>query len=670
MHGQAARRAQIRGTCLDSRQDRVYVTNRNEQPIWDLGLDLFRDTVVRSKRVPVSANLVVTLLRQVFCERQGASVERRTLKSTADMLLSLSHPTPQTPRMTVYEHDFEPVFLATTAEYYRAESLRLLATGQATYYLEQVERRLAEEEARVAACLSSATLPVLRTTLERHLLTDHLDAVIAMPDGGLVALLEADRRGDLDRMYRLVRMVPTGLVALNKALREYATTRGRAINESARATKTGEGAPVPTAELAIAWVNEVLAFKTQFDHVLYTSFQGDKSCEAAINEAFDSFINMNVRAPEFISLFIDEHLKKGAKGMSDEEIEGVLVKTITIFRFVHEKDMFERYYKLHLTRRLLHGRSVSDDAERGMIAKFKVECGHGYVQKLQGMLNDMRLSQEVLAAFHKDLDKKQLVLPFQMNVNVLTAIYWPISAPQAQCILPAQLTEGCKAFENYYGVKYQGRVLTWQPSLGSADVRVRFRARAHELVLSTYATIVLLLFEHVPDEASLTYTEIKSSTNMPDGDLQRTLQSLACAKYKVLRKEPRGRDVLPTDRFFFNADFTCPLARIKIAQVAAKVETPTERKETTAKVEEERKNQVDACIVRVMKNRKTLAHNELVNEVVRQLLSRFQPTPTLIKKRIEALLERGTFCPRLTTRVPAPVTEFLEVRCTAQTHSY
>ena len=167
-----------------------------------------------------------------------------------------------------------------------------------------------------------------------------------------------------------------------------------------------------------------------------------------------------------------------------------------------------------------------------------------------------------------------------------------------------------------------------------------------------------------------TYTEIKSSTNMPDGDLQRTLQSLACAKYKVLRKEPRGRDVLPTDRFSFNADFTCPLARIKIAQVAAKVETPTERKETTAKVEEERKNQVDACIVRVMKNRKTLAHNELVNEVVRQLLPRFQPTPTLIKKRIEALLERGTFCPRLTTRVPALVTEFLEVRCTAQTHSY
>ena len=35
--------------------------------------------------------------------------------------------------------------------------------------------------------------------------------------------------------------------------------------------------------------------------------------------------------------------------------------------------MFERYYKQHLAKRLLLGRSVSDDAERNMIAKLKVE---------------------------------------------------------------------------------------------------------------------------------------------------------------------------------------------------------------------------------------------------------------------------------------------------------
>ena len=122
---------------------------------------------------------------------------------------------------------------------------------------------------------------------------------------------------------------------------------------------------------------------------------------------------------------------------------------------------------------------------------------------------------------------------------------------------------------------------------------MRFKTRTHELVVSTYALMVLLLFEH---SDTLSYRDIRAATRMPDVDLQRTLQSLACAKYKVLQKEPKGRDVHETDLFSFHADFTCPLARVKIAQIAAKVESPQERKETTAKVEEERKNQVEVRV--------------------------------------------------------------------------
>ena len=41
-----------------------------------------------------------------------------------------------------------------------------------------------------------------------------------------------------------------------------------------------------------------------------------------------------------------------------------------------------------------------------------------------------------------------------------------------------------------------------------------------------------------------------------------------------------------------------------------------------------------------MKSRKTLIHNQLVSQVVEQLASRFQPSPVIIKKRIEGLIER------------------------------
>lgn len=69
----------------------------------------------------------------------------------------------------------------------------------------------------------------------------------------------------------------------------------------------------------------------------------------------------------------------------------------------------------------------------------------------------------------------------------------------------------------------------------------------------------------------------------------RTLQSLACGKYRVLVKHPKSRDVSPTDSFVFNDAFTAPLAKIKIAMVANKVETVEQRGETNEKVDEERR---------------------------------------------------------------------------------
>lgn len=62
--------------------------------------------------------------------------------------------------------------------------------------------------------------------------------------------------------------------------------------------------------------------------------------------------------------------------MSEQEIEAVLDKTMVLFRFLQEKDVFERYYKQHLAKRLLLNKSVSDDSEKNMISKLKVTNTH------------------------------------------------------------------------------------------------------------------------------------------------------------------------------------------------------------------------------------------------------------------------------------------------------
>lgn len=263
-------------------------------------------------------------------------------------------------------------------------------------------------------------------------------------------MLDQDRHSDLRRLYTLFLRVPDelGRQSLRLALRSDIEERGKVINEgetsragpssgqaeqddededmSGKAKGKGKervgtiGGGANALSLALRWVQEVLDLKDKFDRILEEAFVGDKAVQMSINEvssvysvtlsggfllkiqAFQSFINANPRAPEYLSLFIDEHLKKGTKAVrlpqspslppkltvpvlepiwiahadgqkSEDEIETALEKTIILFRFLSDKDRFERYYKNHLAKRLLYGRSASDDSERGMVAKLKVE---------------------------------------------------------------------------------------------------------------------------------------------------------------------------------------------------------------------------------------------------------------------------------------------------------
>lgn len=54
----------------------------------------------------------------------------------------------------------------------------------------------------------------------------------------------------------------------------------------------------------------------------------------------------------------------------------MLNAVMMLFRYLQEKDVFEKYYKQHLAKRLLSGRAVSDDAERSLLVKLKTECGY------------------------------------------------------------------------------------------------------------------------------------------------------------------------------------------------------------------------------------------------------------------------------------------------------
>ncbi|KAG7089606.1 hypothetical protein E1B28_011272 [Marasmius oreades] len=627
--------------------DRYYTKSAEVPETWEFGLDLFLKNIIRS---PIKEHLITAVLNQLEFEREGYMINRSAVKGCVEIFLSLF---PSAGGPSVYKGELEPALLKETEMFYRNLGQTLRDTCDAPEYLRRVESRFMSEEERTQHYLSRHSASSLQQILKEYLVTAHLEATISK-ESGLDAMIDTNKVEDLTRLYKLYTLVPKGLDCIKQALKKSIARRGKDINEASSAIESADEpseepkekgkirvvtAGAQTLASALKWVQDVLDLKDKFDGVWKVAFETDREIEVTLNEAFSSFINSNDKCAEYISLFIDDNLKRGLKGKSDADIDLALDKTIIIFRYLAEQDVFERYYKTHLAKRLINGRSVSDDAERGMLAKLKVECGYQYTQKLEGMFNDMKISADHMEDYKKHI-ASSITLPIEVSVIVMTSTFWPMSHSAATCTLPEVMLKATKSFEQFYMKKHTGRRLTWQLTLGSADVRVMFKNRKHDLNVSTFALVILLLFEDVEEGGFLTYEEIKQATSIEDSELQRHLQSLACAKYKVLKKHPPGRDVSTSDSFSFNSGFTSNLQKIKIGTVSSKVETGEERKETRDRIDEERRHQTEACIVRIMKDRKHMTHNDLVNEVTRLLSTRFKPNPMKIKQRIEGLIER------------------------------
>lgn len=52
--------------------------------------------------------------------------------------------------------------------------------------------------------------------------------------------------------------------------------------------------------------------------------------------------------------------------MKEEDVDTLLDKVMMLFRYLKDKDIFEKYYKQHLAKRLLSGRTVRKGLTMGV----------------------------------------------------------------------------------------------------------------------------------------------------------------------------------------------------------------------------------------------------------------------------------------------------------------
>uniref|UniRef100_A0A6Q2Z228 Cullin-4B n=1 Tax=Esox lucius TaxID=8010 RepID=A0A6Q2Z228_ESOLU len=555
--------------------DRTYVLQNSMLPsIWDMGLELFRFYIISDLKV--QSKTIDGILLLIEKERSGETIDRSLLRSLLSMLSDLQ----------IYQDSFEQRFLEETNRLYAAEGQRLMQER------EVYSRGYRHTLSHVFYCFSE------HPELNRYFCSP-----------GLNHLLDENRIQDLSLLYQLFSRVRGGY----------------------KTRKIIHCTIVINPEKDKTMVQELLDFKDKVDHIIDTCFMKNEKFVNAMKEAFETFINKRPNKPaELIAKHVDSKLRAGNKEATDEELEKMLDKIMIIFRFIYGKDVFEAFYKKDLAKRLLVGKSASVDAEKSMLSKLKHECGAAFTSKLEGMFKDMELSKDIMVQF-----KQCQNIPgnIELTVNILTMGYWPTYIPM-EVHLPAEMVRLQEIFKTFYLGKHSGRKLQWQSTLGHCVLKAEFKEGKKELQVSLFQTLVLLMFN---EGEEFTLEEIKLATGIEDGELRRTLQSLACGKARVIHKVPKSKDVEDGDKFSCNDDFKHKLFRIKINQIQMK-ETVEEQASTTERVYQDRQYQIDAAIVRIMKMRKTLSHNLLVSEVYNQL--KFPVKPADLKKRIESLIDR------------------------------
>ncbi|XP_016700735.1 cullin-1 isoform X3 [Gossypium hirsutum] len=610
--------------------DRYFIARRSLPPLNEVGLTCFRELVYQELNAKVR-DAVISLIDQ---EREGEQIDRALLKNVLDIFVEIGMG-----QMDYYENDFEATMLKATAAYYSRKASNWILDDSCPDYMLKAEECLKREKDRVSHYMHSSSEPKLLEKVQHELLAVCATRLLDKEHSGCHALLRDDKVEDLSRMFRLFSKIPRGLEPVSSIFKQHVTAEGTALvkhAEDAASSKKADKKDMVGMQEQV-FVRKVIELHDKYLAYVNDCFQNHTLFHKALKEAFEVFCNKGVAgssSAELLATFCDNILKKGgSEKLSDEAIEEMLEKVVKLLAYISDKDLFAEFYsRKKLARRLLFDKSANDDHERSILTKLKQQCGGQFTSKMEGMVTDLTLARENQTNFEEYLSNNPNVNPgIDLTVTVLTTGFWP-SYKSFDLNLPAEMVKCVEVFRDFYQTKTKHRKLTWIYSLGTCNLIGKFEPKTMELIVTTYQASALLLFNSLD---RLSYSEIMTQLNLTDDDVVRLLHSLSCAKYKILNKEPSTKTISSTDHFEFNSKFTDKMRRIKIP-----LPPVDEKKKVIEDVDKDRRYAIDASIVRIMKSRKVLGHQQLVMECVEQLGRMFKPDFKAIKKRIEDLITR------------------------------
>jgi len=432
-----------------------------------------------------------------------------------------------------------------------------------------------------------------------------------------------------------------GLTAVSNMVKEYIERVGEALVRSQIGVSSGGD----------EFINQLIELHTKYATLVEKCFEDDALFLKALKEAHEVFMNLDLKGkgdggskkgsgssmPELLASYCDNLLKKGGVKLEEEQIEERLEKVVQLFSYLQDKDMFNEYYRKALAKRLLNDKSASDELERSLISKLTLRCWQQFTTKLDGMITDISLAADLKKNYDafKVTDEESANIA-DISVTVLTTGFWP-SYKHDQMQIPPELMGCLDSFTRFYDTHKKHTKLTWLNTLGHAMLDVKFLTGKKKLEVSIYQAAIVLLFN---EKDSYTFAEVQQAISLPAEEVKRYLISLSCGKSKVVRKANKGPQIADDETFTIDWKFKDKKARIKFPMIKTDQMREKDRGEAESVVNEDRKHAIEAAIVRTMKMRKVMMHNQLVMEVINQLNALFKPDPRVIRKRIEDLIVR------------------------------
>ncbi|XP_033341986.1 cullin 5 isoform X2 [Megalopta genalis] len=466
----------------------VQKRNQPDDTVRKLMLDSWNQSIFGE----IKHKLQDSAMRLIRAERNGEAFDSQLVIGVRESYVNLCSNT--TDQLQIYRENFEAAYIEATEAFYWVKAPEQLSLHGVENYMRYAEAKLREEELRAQKYLepNSASVQLLTECCVRILVATFKPAILAE----CPRMIQHHQTDQLRLMLKLMDRVPEGVGPMLRNLEEHIASAGLADMMAAVDVITHDSEK---------YVERLLDLFRRFSTLVKEAFDDDPRFLTARDKAYKLVVNdatvfklelparqssgigttilnnkpnnnnnkqPESKCPELLANYCDMLLRKTplSKKLTSDEIESKLRDVLLVLKYVQNKDVFMRYHKAHLTRRLILDTSADSEKEENMVEWLReVGMPADYVNKLARMFQDIKVSQDLNQQFKEQC---RAAIADSINIKILNAGAWARGSERVTVSLPLQLEDYIPEVEEFYKKKHSGRKLQWYHHMSNGTLHL------------------------------------------------------------------------------------------------------------------------------------------------------------------------------------------------------